>query len=170
MLKITLVFYIFFLTGCSLNQKYNVEAANINAKLGLVYLQQGRVELAKTKLLIAIKQAPYDAKVNIAFGDFFAYTGERDLAEKHYLCAIKQANENGKGIFWHSYGSFLYQQGRYVEALGYFLLAAKDVNYLFVAKAYADADYASLKLKQDSLARKYRLAAISHDPNIYEKS
>jgi type IV pilus assembly protein PilF len=167
MLKFLLIFYlIFFLTACSstTNSKYNIEAATINAKLGTAYLQQNKIELAKKKLLLALKQAPHDTKVHDALGYFFAHTGEPILAEKHYLYAIKQADE--KGISWHSYGLFLYQQTRYQEALNYFLLAARDVNYLSVAKAYANASKAAVKLKQDKLAQQYRKNAFSHDPNI----
>lgn len=155
-----------FLTGCSLStkQKYNSEAANINARLGLAYLQQNKIELAKNKLLIAHKQAPDDAKVHEALGYFFAHTGEPVLAEKNYLYAINHAAE--KGAIWHNYGLFLYQQNRYVEALKYFLFAAKDINYLFVAKAYANASDAALKLKQNNLAKQYRKEAIMHNPSV----
>jgi len=159
---------LFFLTGCGLtaNQKYNIEAANINAKLGLAYLQQNNIELAKNKLLIAYEQAPIDAKVNAALGYFFSVTGEPVLAEKYYLNAIKHGVE--KGSVWHNYGLFLYQQNRYREALKYFLLAAKDINYLFVAKAYADASGAALKLGQKNLAQQYHNDAVMHDPHLFD--
>ena len=157
-----------FLTGCSLsaNQKYNIEAANINAQLGLAYLQQNNIGLAKSKLLTAHKQAPVDARVNAALGCFFGITGEPVLAEKYYLYAIKHAAE--KGSIWHNYGLFLYQQNRYRAALKYFLLAARDINYLFVAKAYADASYAALQLKQNNLAQQYRKDAVMHDPHVFD--
>jgi type IV pilus assembly protein PilF len=153
-----------FLTGCSLttNQKYNVEAASINAKLGVAYLEQDKIEQAKNKLLIAFKQAPHDAKVHAALGYFFAHTGEPVLAEGYYLYAIKHADE--KGAVWHDYGLFLYQQNRFQEAVKYFLLAAKDINYLYVAKAYADASAVALKLEQNNLAQQYRREALLHDP------
>ncbi|CAL7963247.1 type IV pilus assembly protein PilF [Gammaproteobacteria bacterium] len=161
---------LFFLIGCSLtaNQKYNTEAANINAKLGLAYLQQNNIELAKNKLLIAYEQAPIDAKVNEALGYFFCVTGEPVLAEKYYLYAIKRGTE--KGSVWHNYGLFLYRQNRYREALKYFLLAAKDINYLFVAKAYADASDAALKLGQNNLAQQYRKDAVMHDPHLLDRT
>lgn len=157
-----------FLAGCNLtvNQKHNIEAASINAQLGLAYLQQNNIELAKNKLLTAYKQAPTDAKVNEALGYFFGVTGEPVFAEKYYLCAIKYAAE--KGSVWHGYGIFLYQQNHYREALKYFLLAAHDMNYLSVAKAYANASDAALKLKQNNLAWQYRKEAIAHDPHVFD--
>ena len=167
MFKLLFNFFIIsiLLTGCSAKQKYNIEAANINARLGLAYLQQNKIELAKSKLLIAKKQAPYDAKVQEALGYFFSHTGEPVLAEKNYLCAIKYSHE--KGAAWHNYGLFLYEQKRYEESLSYFLLAAKDVNYLFVAKAYADASFAAIKLKQYDLAGQYRKDAILHGSSVF---
>jgi type IV pilus assembly protein PilF len=166
MLRLLLIlFFSFFLIGCSstTNFKYNIEAANINARLGMAYLQQNKIELAKKKLLLALKQAPQDVKVHGALGYFFAHTGESALAEKHYLFAIKYAYE--KGAIWNDYGIFLYQQNRYQEALKYFLLAAEDLNYLSVAKAYANASEAAMKLKQNKLAQQYRKNAFLHDPN-----
>ncbi len=159
---------LFFLTGCSLtaSQKYNIEAANINAKLGLAYLQQNNIELAKIKLSTAYEQAPVDAKVNEALGYFFSITGEPILAEKYYLYAIKQTAK--KGSIWHNYGLFLYQQNRYREALKHFLLAAKDISYLSVAKAYADASGAALKLGQNNLAQQYCKSAVMHDPHLFD--
>lgn len=165
-LKFLLISFLsFFLVGCgTTNQKYNTEAANINARLGMAYFKQNNIELAKSKLLLALKQAPYNAKVHSTLGYFFAHTGEATSAEKHYLYAIKMAHE--KGTAWYDYGVFLYQQNRNQEALKYFLRAAKDMNYLFVAKAYAFASKAALKLKQNDLVEQYRREAFAHDPNF----
>lgn len=166
---VILLICLVILTGCSLRieQKYNIAAANVNAKLGLAYLQQNKIALAKNKLLTAYKQAPNDARVHDALGCFFAHTGEPALAEENYLYAIKHADE--KGAIWHNYGIFLYQQHRYLAALKYFLLAAKDTNYLFIAKAYANASDAALKLKQHNLARQCRKKAILYDPIVFFK-
>lgn len=167
-LQLFIFISLFFLAGCGLtvDQKYyNVAAANINARLGIAYLQQNKIEIAKRKLLLAQKQAPYAAKVHAALGYFFAHTGEPVFAEKHYLYAIKCSHE--KGGVWHDYGIFLSQQKRYREALRYFLLAARDVDYLFVAKAYVDASNAALQLKQKNLAQQYRKAAYLYDPYVF---
>src|SRR3972149_9192130 len=154
--SITVVSLLIFLSSsCSTSpsQKNQIEAAHINVKLGLLYLQQNQVEIAKSKLLLACKQAPRDAEVHDALGYFFSHTGELNAATKQYLYAIKLADE--KGVFWHNYGKFLYQQGYYQRALEYFLRAARDFNYLYVGDAYADASKAAGKLRQDNLAKKY---------------
>jgi type IV pilus assembly protein PilF len=166
---LTTLFSLFFLTGCVLttHQKYNIEAANINAQLGLAYLKQNQVETSKNKLLLALKQAPYEANVHGAFGYFFAHTGESELAEKHYLYAIKKARE--KGSVWHNYGLFLYGQNRYKESLNYFLLAARDINYVFIAKAYANASDTALRLGNNGLAQQYHKKALTHDPRVFDK-
>lgn len=170
MQKVTLIFFfiLFFLIGCSLtpNKKYNAEAANINAELSVAYLKLNKIELAKSKLLLALKQAPYDAKVREVLGYFFAYTGDLNLAEKNYLYAIKYSKE--KSCVCCNYGIFLYQQNRYQEALNYFLLAANDINCLFVAKAYAFASVAASKLRQDNLAKQYRKRALLLDSRVFD--
>jgi len=154
--------WIFLSSGCSTmpNQKNQIEAAHINIKLGMLYLEQGRVAIAKGKLLLAQKEAPQDAAVHDALGYFFSHTGELNAAKKHYLYAIKLSDEKGK--FWHNYGKFLYQQGYYQQALGYFLRAARDINYLYVGEAYVDASKAAGKLQQDGLAGQYHAEAIAH--------
>lgn len=164
------LFILLFLSGCILvdNQRNNVLAAHANAKLGMAYLQQDQVDVAKSKLLLALKQASCDTKVHDALGYFFAHTGESTLAEEHYLYALKYAYE--KGPVCHNYGAFLYQHNRYKEALKYFLLAARDINYLFVAAAYSDASMAALKLKQSKLARQYYQDAVNHDSKIFSRT
>ena len=149
-----------FLAACSniTNKKKQIEAAHINTSLGLLYLEQGYPKIAQEKLLVAYKKAPYDPEVCNALGYFFSHMGESSVANRYYLFAIKFAKE--KSWFWHSYGRFLFQQGYYKEALNCFLLVAKDLDYLYVAEAYADASRATFKLDRKDLAKKYHNMAI----------
>lgn len=160
---LTLIFCcLFLLFGCCSisSEKDKLDVAHINVKLGLLYLQQGCSTVAKGKLLLAAEQAPHDAEVHAAMGYFFSHMGEAKVAEKHYLYSIKLAKE--KGWFWHNYGKFLYLQGLNQQALTYFLCAAKDFHYLYVAEAYSDASLAAWKLNLNELAEKYHVAAVSH--------
>ena len=149
------------MSGCSsLQRKTNPKAAYINTKLAMLYLEQGQVETAKRKLLLAYKQAPDDPVVHNGFGYFFSYTGELEQAKNYYLLAIKTSNNHGR--FCHNYGKFLYRQGDYEKSLDYFLYAAKDAIYLYTAYAYADASSAAKMLNRKELAAKYRSRAIKH--------
>lgn len=51
-------------------------------------------------------------------------------AEMLYCKAIKLADIKNKGAANNNYGTFLFRQKRYNEALKYFLLAANDPNYI----------------------------------------
>lgn len=162
-----ITFGMFFLVGCSstVKQKKDIDIAHINAELGLAYLRNGQIEIAKYKLLVAFNRVPHDAKILDALGYFFAHTGEPYLAEQYYLQAMQYAQVVGDA--WYNYGVFLYHQKRYQEALKYFLLATKDINYLFVAQAYVDASNVAAKLKKDELAKRCHQEALAHDPRIF---
>lgn len=159
--------WLFLSVGCSsiADEKNRVDVAHINVKLSLLYLRQGYVANAKSKILLAWKQAPRDAEVHDAIGYFFSNTGESKIADEHYLYAIKLAKE--KGRFWHNYGKFLYRQGLNQQALTYFLRAANDLNYLYVSEAYVDASFAAKKINRNDLVEKYHEAAVSHSVFVH---
>lgn len=122
-------------------------------KLGILYLNQGDMVRSKEKLLIALKQQPNQYMVQDAYGYFLEKTGEPKLAEQYYLKALQLASDKGEAL--NNYGTYLYRQNRYHEALKYFLRATADQNYLHPAKAYQNAGLAALALKNKALAKKY---------------
>jgi type IV pilus assembly protein PilF len=130
-----------------------VEAANYNAQLGLVYLKQGDIKLAKSKLLLALQQAPSDPLILDSMAYFLETTGEIQRAESYYLRAINHASKNG--AVQNNYGTFLCRHQRYQESLEHFLLAVKDGNYLNTAQAYENAGLCALKIPNRKLAKEY---------------
>jgi len=166
MLKLLLILSVFleiFLSsGCSTitTEKKQLDIAHINITLGLFYLHHNQPKIAKRKLLLAYEQAPNDPEVHNALGYFFANTGEIVYAQKYYLSAIRLAKK--KSRFWHSYGKFLCQQEHYQEGLNCFLLAARDLNYLDLAEAYADASKTAFKLNRKDLVKHYQNQAVIH--------
>lgn len=163
-------FYLFFgltfILGC--NTPINPEAATINARLGVAYLAQHDLVRAKEKLLLALAENSNDPIVNDAFAYFLETTGELAQAESYYLKAIKLASS--KGAVWNNYGTFLYRQGRYSEALHYFLLATQDIYYMHIGNAYANAADCAVKLHDFTLAKSYlhKAQQINHpcNPNV----
>ncbi|MCL5260885.1 MAG: hypothetical protein M1561_04305 [Gammaproteobacteria bacterium] len=129
--KLLIIFLlnIIFISACSFDAPKNnlLAASRINSELGILYLKQGKIELAKNKLLHALDEAPHDYASNVAFAYFLEVSGDHKNAEKYYLSAISNANE--KGAAWNSYGIFLYRAHRYKEAQHYFYLAATDLTY-----------------------------------------
>lgn len=134
-----LICSVLLLTSCnsvSIQQKTAANnSANLNVELGLAYLKQNNLSLAKEKLLRAIEIAPQNYLANDAYAYFLEKNADSKTAEKYYIKAIKFADAKNKGAAYNNYGTFLYRQKRYNEALKYFLLAANDPNYLNFAIA-----------------------------------
>lgn len=142
-------FKILFVVLCSLilisceipnNHKIAIsKLAELNVELGLEYLKQNNLSRAKEKLLTAINLSPKKYATNVAFGYFMEKIGEEKRAEKYYILGIKYSDSKTKGAALNNYGTFLYRQKRYKEALKYFLLAANDSNYLNFSTAKENA-------------------------------
>jgi len=144
-----IIFYVIFcivITSCSSSSlKSQEKAANYNAQLGLAYLQQGDIKLAKTKLLLALQQSPSSTPLILdSMAYFLEVTGENKLAEAYYLKAIKYFPKNGAAQ--NNYGVFLCRHKRYKESLHHFSLAVKDNKYLNTAQAYENARLCALKI------------------------
>jgi type IV pilus assembly protein PilF len=157
-----LMFFVLCVAGCAASR--NPEAAEINARLGLEYLGQHEVPLAKQKLLLALTQDANSPAVNDAFAYFLEKTDKPEMAEDYYWRAIKYGKDSGTAL--NNYGTYLYRQKRYHEALQYFLLATKDIKYLNVAGAYENAGFAALKLHDKKSAQNYFHLALQTDASI----
>jgi type IV pilus assembly protein PilF len=158
-MRLLLLLFVLCIAGCATS--CNHEAAEINARLGIEYLGQSEIPLAKAKLLMAIAQDSNDPMVNDAFAYFLEKTGETKKAEDYYLRAIKYGKNSGVAL--NNYGTYLYRQRRYYDALRYFLLATKDIEYLNVAGAYENAGFAALKLHDKKASQNYFHLALQAD-------
>jgi type IV pilus biogenesis/stability protein PilW len=139
------------------------EAAQINAQLGLYYLEQKNIPASKAKLLLALAQAPHDPLVNDAIGYFYEKTADARNAERYYLVAIKFSTK--AGATHNNYGAFLYHQHRYQEALTQFVAATKDGAYLNTAAAFKNAGYTALALSDNNAAHIYFNKSMAIDPH-----
>lgn len=178
-LNILLCGMILFIAGCQTQTKENrlaetstassqtinyVEAAKINTQLAAFYIQQGNYDLAKQKLLIALKQNnhyPYTYSVLAYYNE---KTGDNESAEKNYRQAIKLAPNDG--TFHNNYGRFLCLNKKYTGSLVEFNLAVSDKNYIDTSGAYENAGLCALKIPNDALAEQYFSQAINQNPNL----
>jgi type IV pilus assembly protein PilF len=151
------IIIIILLSACSSNTlqypSSKALASRTHVNLGLYYLQNGDLILAKSKLLLALEENPKDFLVNDAFGFFLETTGNVVLAKKYYQLAIKYAPNNGEAL--NNYGTFLYRQKDFNGALQYFLKATADLHYLYISKANNNAALVAYKLNNPKLARSY---------------
>ena len=137
-------------------------AANINRKLGLIYLQQGNIQRAKQKLLLAQQQYP-SAAVDRALAYFYEKTGELAQADSYYRRAIKKAPVAGAGH--NNYGIFLCSEKHYRQAEQEFITAVADTNYLNTANTYENAGLCALLIPDNSKAKQYFVKALQQNPN-----
>ncbi|TWH76690.1 type IV pilus assembly protein PilF [Azomonas agilis] len=156
------------------------EARDAYVKLGLAYLQQGSTSRAKLPLSKALELDPNSAETHAALALVFQTELETKLADQHYRQAIS-ANPTARIL--NNYGSFLYDQGRYEEALARFQQATNDPLYQERGRVFENLGLTSLKLGQTEQAREYfnralrldnqqpmvllELAALSYDSKDY---
>lgn len=138
------------------------EIAKINVQLGMAYLEQKNVQRAKSKLLMALEQAPNIPEPWYSMAYFLEATGNKEEASKYYLKSIEVAPERGDAQ--NNYGTFLCRSGRYKESIKHFMLAAKAKDYLDPAAAYENAGLCSMKMQSYDQASNYFNQALLKDP------
>lgn len=155
------------LTACSIFSGTKLpaegpQAANTNVQLGLVYLQNGDMQRAKQKLLLAQQQAPSSIESQAAMGYFLESTGNTSAAETYYRRAVTLNSTSGAAQ--NNYGTFLCRRGRYAEADRHFLLALQDPRYLNTAQVYENAGLCAMQIPDVAKAQGYFTQAITQDP------
>jgi len=103
------------------------DASDYNAQLGLAYLNQGRFDIAQSKLKKALEQNPDNAIAHYYIAELYRRLGELDKAETHFKEALDLAPENSSLL--NNYGVFLCDAKKYTEAYTYFDKVLKDPLY-----------------------------------------
>lgn len=143
---------------------YNPKAAAINAQLGVGYLQQGDIERAKTKLLMAQKQDPRSSVVAAGMAYYYDTIGNSKEADYYYKRAYSLATEKGDAA--NNYGVFLCKKKDYAAAYTYFQKAIDDPNYVSTAQTYENLGLCHLAQNDTAAAKDYFLKALRIDPNL----
>lgn len=169
---------ILLLAACASNQKetqseeigsasmtaQNPKAADINLQLGIGYLQQGDIDRAKQKLLLAQQQNPNSPLVWDSLAYFYSKTGDSAKADQYYQKAISLAPSDGKSL--NNYGVFLCGQGEYPKAIKYFDRAVKDPAYVTTGQAYENAGLCSEQIPDMQKAKTLFTKALQNDPTL----
>jgi len=145
------------------NTTTNVTAAGFNVQLGLGYLAQGDMQRAKSKLLLALSQAPNWPQALDAMGYYLENTGDTANAAIYYQKAVTIAP--GSGSVQNNYGTYLCRVGQYQQADYHFMLAVQDINYLNTAEAYENAGLCSMEIPDNNKALAYFIKAMQEDPH-----
>ncbi|MCU1719561.1 type IV pilus biogenesis/stability protein PilW [Pseudomonas sp. 5P_3.1_Bac2] len=129
------------------------EARDAYIQLGIGYLRQGETEPAKVPLKKALELDPSNADAHAALALVFQIEMEPKLADEHYRKAISQRGDDARLL--NNYGSFLFEQQRYDEALKRYSQAAQDTMYPERSRVFENLGMTSLKLKQPEQAKGY---------------
>lgn len=162
-----IIIFIITLTACSVFSKSKIQvsglqASDVNVQLGLAYLENGDVQRAHQKLLLAEQQSPGSLQAKGAMGYFLESTGSLSSADAYYRRAITLNPKSGAAQ--NNYGTFLCRRGRYLEADQHFLLALQDPSYLNTAQVYENAGLCAMQIPDTEKALGYFTQAITQDP------
>jgi type IV pilus assembly protein PilF len=129
------------------------EARDAYTQLGIGYLQEGATERAKVPLKKALELDPASADAHAALALVFQIEMEPKLADEHYRKALSQ--RSGDARLLNNYGSFLFEQKRYQEALERYQQAAQDTLYPERSRVFENLGLTALMLKQREQAKAY---------------
>jgi type IV pilus assembly protein PilF len=138
-----------------------VRAAELNTRLGLSYLEQGRLELARMKLQRALDEQPDSSRVNWANALLYEKMGEKKRAESLYRKATKLNPEDAEAL--NNFGTFLCREGRIDEGIKRFEKAASNPLYKTPEYALTNAGLCMLKAKKVEKAEAYFRRALDHN-------
>lgn len=138
-------------------------AARYNTQLAIAYMQQGRMDLARSKLADALRQAPKMPEVHNALALYYERTGRPHQAEQQYKLSLDY--DPGDPSTQNNFGTFLCREGKYRESIRYFVKASNNLNYDTPDKALANAGLCALRIPDKTLAAKYFKRALAINPN-----
>lgn len=138
--------------------------AVVNVNLSIEYMRQGDYKRALDKLNYCKEVKPDYAPTYNVLGLLHQHLGEFTQAEINFRKSIEL--DNGNPDFINNYGQFLCNQGREVEAIEYFLEAAKNPLYDTPEIPYSNAGTCAYKYSQIDKAVSYFEKALSFNPYI----
>lgn len=142
------------------------EAAADNVQLGVQYMNQGDLALAKTKLDRALSEDASNPSVHSARAMLFERTNQPAKADAEFRTALKLAPHDPDVV--NNYAVYLCQNGRTDEGVRHFLEAAHNPLYRTPQAAYTNAGVCLRAAKRDDEARVNFNAALQLWPNYAE--
>lgn len=165
-------------------EKGRDEARDAYIQLGIGYLQQGNAGRAKVPLKKALELDPSNADANVALAMVFQSEMESELADQHFRKAVSSRSDDSRIL--NNYGSFLFEQKRYPEAMERFKQASADTMYQERSRVFENMGMVALMMKQRDQAKGYferalrlnaqqstallEMASLSYDDKNYVES
>jgi type IV pilus assembly protein PilF len=156
------------LAACATAQHPNKirDAAAYNVQLGIAYLHQGDIALAKDKLDRALAEAPNSAEVHSARAMLFQSMHNADKADEEFRTSLRLAPHDPDVV--NNYAVYLCQNGRTDEGVRRFEEAAHNALYRTPWAAYTNAGVCLRAAKRDDEARANFDRALQVRPNFAE--
>lgn len=133
--------------------KGRAEARDAYVRLGIGYMEKGQTERAKRPLRSALELDPSNADAHAALALVFQVEMESKLADEHFRKALSQRPADARLL--NNYGTFLFEQKRYEEALSRYQKASEDPLYAERSRVFENMGMTSLALGQREQAREY---------------
>lgn len=158
---------VFLVAGCVSTDKREAnpeKAAQIYADLGLQYLRQGNLELARVKLERSLELNDKNADAHHYIAEIYKQRKNWEQAGQHYSKAVRYDEENP--MLLNNYGAFLCEQGRFSESEEYFLRATRLPSYRTPELAYENLALCALQTDNSSTAEAYFRKALQLQPSL----
>ena len=127
------------------------ERVQAHLDLARGYLAQGDTDRARAPLETALKIDPKSADALVLMAVVYQREGDTALAEDSYKTALRYHPSHPQAL--NNYGTFLYSQKRYEEAIKPLRTLVQNPEYPARAQAYENLGLTELKLDNRELAR-----------------
>jgi type IV pilus assembly protein PilF len=157
------------LSGCASagsSAKKRNDASNYNMQLGMAYLNQGELGLAKEKLERAERENPGDPNVHSAMAMLQDRLGHPDLADREFKAALNLGPRSPEVL--NNYAVYLCRTGRVDEGVKSFEEAAHNALYRTPEAAFTNAGVCLRGAKRDTQAAMSFQRALQVKPNFAE--
>jgi type IV pilus assembly protein PilF len=142
------------------------DAAVYNTQLGISYLHQNELAVAKDKLDRAVKQDPSYAPAHSARAMLYDRLGNSEVADNEFRTALRLSPHDPDMV--NNYAVYLCQNGRTDEGVKKFQEAAANALYRTPEAAYTNAGVCLRAAKRDDEARPLFVKALQTRPNYGE--
>ncbi len=160
------------LTACqttqTLGQKDPEKAAKVRAQMAGEFLRTGDLDAAKRTLDQALEQNSRDAQANMMMGVLLQQEGSKlnmEKADGYFRKAISVDPKNAQAR--NNYGTYLYQVGRYNDALEQLNIAGSTLGYDQRAQSLENAGQIYVKLGDKANAEKTFKQALQINRDSY---
>ncbi|WP_303900857.1 type IV pilus biogenesis/stability protein PilW [Thiohalomonas denitrificans] len=155
------------LVGCAGNPTRNAEkSADVNAQMGLRYMQQGNNERAMDKLTRALSFDRRHGEANHYLAILYQRLDRPDDAEGHFRDAIRALPDDSSLL--NNFGAFLCGSGRYDEGEKFLLKVLEDPVYPQRGAVHENLGLCMTRKGDLEKAESHLRKALSQNPKLHK--